>query len=54
MNEASSKSGEKSYVAGVEGMTEGQGGGMGAPNRKSLNVVPKSWTPIGHDDSKAM
>lgn len=51
MNEACSKSGEKSCVAGVEEMTEGQWVRWGAPNRKSLNVVPKSWTLV---DSETM
>lgn len=39
-------------MAGVEGAAEGQVGEMGAPNGKSLNVVPKRWTLVGHGDSK--
>lgn len=41
-------------MAGVEGMEEGQVGEMGAPNGKSLNVVPKRRTSVGHNDSKTV
>lgn len=41
-------------MAGVEGMAEGQVGEMGAPNGKSLNVVPKRRTSVGHNDSKTV
>lgn len=35
-----------------QGIAEVQVGETGALNRKSLNVVPRAWTPVSHDDSK--